>query len=81
VQKNPTGDPHGFNLYSFSEFISLESKTVKKKNRAKWATAERGRVAEVENGPGAVLVGYLFDAKYSVAESCNCFRPESDWLD
>lgn len=73
VQKNRTQAPAQFHTYSFAGFLNLNSKAVLKKLRTKWTDAESQRVRAVENGDGAMLVAYLYDATLSDPETCNCY--------
>ena len=81
-QKNRTGEPSEYHRLTFGKFVELNNKAVNKKRRHNWTDEEKAAIAGLEDGAAAViLVGYLYDAKYSVSESCNCFRPEKEWLD
>ena len=80
-QKNRTAQPGGYQEKSFAEFVKLNQKAVNKKGRQSWSTAQKAQVAEVEDGPGVVVVGYLYDALQSGHESCNCMRDSEEWKD
>lgn len=81
LQKNRTATPAAFKRLTFGQFVKLNDEAVQRKGRDHWTEARRQRIAELEDGKGVTLVGYLYDAKYSVAESCNCFKDELAWRD
>jgi hypothetical protein len=82
VQKNRVTLPQGqLRVVSFDQILNLNRIAVNKKNRRNWTAEERDQIEKVENGGRVVAVGYLFDAKYSARETCNCSFPDEPWLD
>jgi hypothetical protein len=80
-QKNRVQAPAKLRDVSFDQIVKLNRIAVNKKGRQTWTDAERQQVAEVENGDRVAVVGYIFDAKYSVPETCNCSFTAEPWLD
>lgn len=73
--------PSEFKRLTFGRFVKLNHKAVKRKGRNHWTDEQRQSNADLEDGKGITLVGYLYDAKYSVAESCNSFKHDLGWRD
>lgn len=65
----------------FNQIVNLNRIAVNKKGRQTWTDAERQRVAAVEDGDRIAAVGYIFDAKYSAPETCNCSFTAEPWLE
>lgn len=81
VKKNRVGHPDSLKRFTFSQFSALNNKAVNKKHRDQWTATENKKVSAVEDGAGAVLVGYLYDATLSDPETCNCYLPGEDGRD
>jgi len=71
-QKNRVQVPAKLRDVSFDQIVNLNRLAINKKGRQTWTDAERQMVADVENGDRVAAVGYIFDATYSVPETCNC---------
>jgi len=80
-QKNRIQAPANLGDVSFDQIVNLNRIAVTKKGRQTWTDAERERVANVEDGDRVAVVGYIFDAKYSDPETCNCSFTAEPWLD
>jgi len=80
-QKNRTEASGAPREMTFQQMLDLNQKAVNKKGRENWTEAERGQVAEVESGGPVTATGYLYDAKYSEKETCNCSYTQKEWLD
>jgi len=81
LQKNRVRAPANLRNVSFDQILNLNRIAVNKKGRQAWTDAERQRIADVENGDRVAAVGYIFDATYSVPETCNCSYADKPWLD
>jgi hypothetical protein len=79
--KNRVDEYDGWLPVSFSSVLNLTwPKAIERKHRSKWSDPDTHQVARYEGLPISIE-GYLFDAKRSGKESCNCKKDDPELHD